>query len=271
MLLATSMAACGGGTGDKTAATRLPSPGHRTTTGATGTAKHRRAARCHLVSAHAFAAGVDRSKPVPCSRRHNLETIGTHPVFGKVDRSVLRQYGTDCGLDATNRLHLQGPEVVRVDVEPIDEPASGGHSIIRCDASLISGIGQYFGLPREITTTSLRDVTRHGHGPFVRWCTDAPPGPAGSRFVDCRRPHLAEVIGGWATIDATHGFPARAVATQGQRICRRRTARLSDAGQLRAYGWWWSKDIWVEQGRPPQVAGVCWQYRRDGQDLPALQ
>jgi hypothetical protein len=227
--------------------------------------------QCHLVGAHVLTAGVDRTKPVPCSQRHNLETIGTHPVYGKVDPSVLQQYGTDCGLDATNSLHLQENQVARVRVQPMVARTPGGRSVIRCDASIISGVGQYIGNPPQVTTTSLRKTLgKRRHGAVARWCTDAPPGPDGSRLVDCRRPHLAEVTGGWAFIDATNGYPAHAVTTDGQAICRRRAARLPGAGQLQAYGWWWSKAIWIEQGRPRQVAGVCWVYRRDLQDLPAL-
>ena len=34
---------------------------------------------------------------------------------------------------------------------------------------------------------------------------------------------------------------------------------------------WRAQAIWIEQGRPSHVAGVCWVSRRDHQDLPALR
>src|SRR3569623_1498290 len=154
VLLAASVAACGGGSGERTGATRLPSPSPQKTR-TSGTAGHRRAPRCHLVSARVLAAGVDRTTPIPCSQRHNLETIGTHPVYGKVDHSVLQQYGADCRLDGINTLHLHENQVARIDVEPMVARTPGGRSIIRCDALIISGVGRYFGSLTLLLTKSL--------------------------------------------------------------------------------------------------------------------
>ena len=90
---------CGGGSSSRP--TALPSPPASTNT--VSQAHHPPpVGECHLIGHAVLAGAVDHAHAVPCSRRHNAETAGIHPVYSKITRAVRDGYIGDCFTDAGN-------------------------------------------------------------------------------------------------------------------------------------------------------------------------
>jgi hypothetical protein len=259
--------ACGGGDSSG-AATRLPSP-PATTRHASA---HHMVGQCHLVGPKIlFGKAVDHTHPVPCSRPHNLETAAFEPSYAQVTKQVLNSYFETCLSDVATYLHLDDASVTRIVAFPIAAPDADGRIGVRCDVGIFGVTGNTEYIPPLITRTSLGAEVRAGRTWVWRRCTDDVPVSAPEHLADCERPHRAEALSGQVQIPVTHGtYPATATrSARGVALCRREEAGYSDVGQLAIATTWQTKLQWRRSGRPPQLFGACWVFRRDHLDLPA--
>ncbi len=276
------VAGCGDG-GSSSNAALLPTPSKATASVAKA-AHHSPVGRCHLVGAKVLSGAVDHSKPVPCTRRHNVETAGVHPVYTKLTNAARNGYLGTCFADAGGYLGLQVPELDRINVIVVAAPDAGGHGVARCDLAVTRGVSKD-GLvgPPVITRTSLRQEARTGHTESWHWCTNArirtPSSPlslegaGGVMFVSCTRPHRAEAEFHNAEVTAVGRiYPAPAtLSKQGHAACQRGLEGRRDADQLQVFGLWESRSDWITRARPSTIGGVCWFYRTDGHMLPAVR
>ena len=276
------VAGCGGG-GTSSNAGLLPTP-DQTTTSAARAAHPSPVGQCHRLSQQVIAGAVDHSQAVSCSRAHNAETVGVHPIYSKLTKAARDGYLRSCFNDVGSYLRLQGPELDRIYVLVVAEAGTGKHGVVRCDLEVKPGIsnGGLVGTP-VLTRSSLRHQERSGHTESWHWCTNArlraPSSPvsieeSGSlRFVSCTRPHLAEAEFQPAEVTAVGDkYPTPStLSSQGHAACRRGLVDRSDAGQLQVFGLWESKSSWVAQARPSRFGGICWFYRADGRMLPPVR
>ena len=276
------LAGCGGG-GTSSNAALLPTPTKTTASAERAAAHHSPVGQCHLVSSQVLGGAVDHSKAVPCSRAHNVETAGVHPIFSKLTSAARHGYLGTCFTDAGNYLGLQVPEIDRINVLVVAEPGTGSHPVVRCDLAVTRGVSTN-GLvgPPVITRASLRQEARSGHTETWHWCTNArlrtPSSPVsleqatGVTFASCTQPHSSEAEFHSAEVTAIGGsYPTPAtLSKQGHAACQRGLEGRADADQLQVFGLWESKSDWIAQARPSTIPGVCWFYRTDGHPLPAV-
>ena len=247
-------------------------------------ARHSPVGQCHLLSAKVIAGAVDHSKAVPCSRAHNAETVGVHPLYSKLTKASRNGYLQTCFDDAGNYLGVQTPELDRINALVVAEPGTAKHRVVRCDLTVMRGFsnGNLVG-PPVLTRTSLRQQERSGHTATWHWCTNArlraPSSPVfiersgGGTFVSCTRPHRAEAEFHAAQMTAVGDrYPTPStLSRQGHAACQQGLVGRSDADQLQVFGMWVSKSSWIEAGRPSTFPGFCWFYRADGHMLPAVK
>ena len=275
------VAGCGGGTSSNAA--QLPTPDKTTTTSAKA-AHHGPVGQCHLLSAKTISGAVDHSQGMPCSKAHNAETAGVHPIYAKLTKASRQGYLGTCFNDVGSYLGLTTPEFDRINVLVVAEPGTGKRRVVRCDLVLSRGVSKdgLVGAP-VVTRTSLRQEGRSGHTESWHWCTNAPlrapssvtttedAGPV--TFASCTKPHRAEAEFHPADVTAVGDkYPSPStLAKVGHAACQRGLVGRSDSGQLQVYGLWESKSDWVSQARPSTIGGVCWFYRTDGQMLPPVK
>jgi hypothetical protein len=207
---------------------------------------------------------------VSCSQRHNVEIIGTWPLYGKATRAAIEQYAAHCFEDEEDTLGIRNAQVYRTQVAAVGVPTRPGHVRVQCEAWLLPGIGDYRDGPATVTYTSLVDQAKRGDHAGTTWCTNAVPAASGSPFVDCGKPHLAQAMKSSVFIRADGSvYPAAAIAKRGQDMCRAQLKHLPDPARLTSYAWWWTKEIWEASGKPYEIPGACWYFRTDHRDLPA--
>jgi len=241
--------------------------------------------QCHLLSPKVIAGtAVDHSQAEACSKAHNAETVGVHPLYSKLTTASRNGYLHNCFTDAGNYLGLQVPELDRINALVVAEPGTGSRRVVRCDLVVMRGVSDdgLAGAP-VLTRASLRQQERSGHTESWHWCTNArlraPTSPvpieeSGSvTFASCTRPHRAEAEFHPASVTAVGGrYPTPStLSREGHAACQRGLVGRSDAGQLQVFGLWESKSSWVAQARPSTFAGICWFYRADGHLLPPVR
>ncbi len=203
--------------------------------------------------------------PVPCSERHDAQTIHVgrldtvvdgHALAVDSDR-VLRQLATTCPRELARYVGgtREDRDLSRLEVvwfAPTLEESDLGADRFRCDLVALAGQDTLVTLPAP---GKLRGVLDRPAGASYGLCGTAAPGDPDFQRVICARPHSWRAIG---TI-ALHGgkrYPGTArVRTAGDETCRDR-ARADAADPLKfRYGWEWpSRDQW---GRG-QHFGYCW-------------
>lgn len=256
------LAACGGSSSD------VARPGADGSSSAQAVVK-----KCRDVSGHRIANGeIEREPLVPCSERHNVEIVGTWPLYGGATRAAIEQYAAHCFEDEEDTLGIRSAQVYRTQVVAVGVPISPGHVRVQCEAWLLPGIGDYRDGPAAMTSTSLVDQAKRGDHAGTTWCTNEVPTASGSHFVDCSKPHLAQAMKNSLFFRAGDGlvYPASAIKERGQDMCRAQLGHLQDSSRLTSYAWWWPKAIWEENGRPRDIPGACWYFRTDHRDLPAI-
>jgi hypothetical protein len=232
----------------------------------TGHGHHRGAVgACHLVPDHVFHDLVRTSASVPCTRRHDLETAGVHPVYAKLTktslRSIVRGYGDACDQDYLDYLGLQAYEAVRVRVIALAVKQPAGSWAVSCDLYLQTRFAVL--LPVATTRTSIRAEARSGETTSWGICTDRPP-TTDVPLADCARPHAYEAVRTYQTVTAledVYPTPAQLV-TRGRSVCRRAVAGRADAGRLDVFAHWETRRAWLNAGRPTDVYGTCYFHRR---------
>ncbi len=269
-LLCTS---CGGG--GSSSAVALP----KTTSSATGATQpaegvHGLVGECHRASRQALRTLVDRSHAVPCSRPHNVETVGVHPVYSTLTKAntyaTVNGYRDACWPDFLQRLKLEGEELNRLTLVPLAMRRSDGQWVVRCDVYVQAAIAS--GGPAVVTRTSLRSQALSGHTATWTVCTDVHP-REGAPLVDCTRPHRYQAAADFQTLtahDRRYPTPGQ-LRVRGRTVCRDAIAERPDASRLTVQGFWTSRRRWVVSGRPSSIYGSCYFSRTDGRDLPAVR
>jgi hypothetical protein len=271
LVLLGSLTGCG--PGDSPSSDRLPSPRATSRTSLSVGVAHRGrgVGRCHLDSAVGLRKGRDDSKPVRCTRPHNLETVSSHPIYAKPTASALSGYSRDCYQDAESYLHVNVGEMnTRVFAEAL-ATTQHGRTTVECDLGVTARLGaQRLGLP-VVTRTSLRGQARAHHTASWHWCSNHLA--ASMALTDCTRPHRVEALLGPITLHLDNDrYPAGGTDhnARGDAVCRHAVARRADAKHLTVHSHWLSRAAWESEQAPPTLYGTCWFWRTDGSELPAI-
>ncbi len=204
-------------------------------------------------------------EPVPCSERHDAQTIHVgrldtvvdgHALAVDSDR-VLRQLGTTCPRQLARYVGgtREDRELSRLEVvwfAPTLEESDLGADRFRCDLVALAGQDTLFTLPAP---GKLRGVLDRPAGASYGLCGTAAPGDPHFERVICARQHSWRAI---STIPLRGGkrYPGTArVRTAGDKTCRDRVRSDAEDPLKFRYGWEWpSRDQW----KRGQHFGYCW-------------
>ena len=205
------------------------------------------------------------SRPVPCSGRHDAQTIHVgrldthvdgHAVAVDSDR-VLRQLSTECPrrlaahLGGTREdLRLSRFEVVWFSPTLVESDL--GARWFRCDVVALAGQDTLFPLPPP---RRLEGVLDGSGAATYGLCGTAAPGDPDFDRVICGRRHSWQAV---ATIPISGGteYPGRPAArAAGEDTCLDRVRESAEDPLTFQYGWEWPTR---EQWRDGQRFGYCW-------------
>ena len=203
--------------------------------------------------------------PVPCSQRHDAQTIHVGRLHTVVDGHalavdsdrVLRQLATTCPRELARYVGgtREDRRLSRLEVvwfAPTLEESDLGADRFRCDLVALAGPDTLLTLPAP---GKLRGVLDRPAGASYGLCGNAAPGDPDFQRVICARPHSWRAV---STIPLSGGkrYPGTArVRTAGDETCRDRVRADADDPLKFRYGWEWpSRDQW-ERG---QHFGYCW-------------
>lgn len=220
---------------------------------------------CYRLSFDQLTKPSNGSSPVPCSGRHDTQTIHVgrldnhvsgHAFAVDSDR-VLRQLSTECPRRMAAHLggapedrHLSRFEVVWF--SPTLEQSDLGADWFRCDVVALAGKHALFPLPRPRRLEGVLDGT--GAAPYGL-CGTAAPGADDFSRVICARRHSWRAV---ATIAIPGGraYPGAGRARgSGDDACRDRVRAEADDPLKFQYGWEWPTR---EQWQHGQHFGYCW-------------
>jgi hypothetical protein len=203
--------------------------------------------------------------PVPCSQRHDAQTIHVgrldtvvdgHAVAVDSDR-VLHQLSTTCPRELARYVGgtREDRDLSRLAVvwfAPTLEQSDRGADRFRCDVVALAGQDQLFPLPAP---DRLRGVLDRPAGASYGLCGTAAPGDPDFERVICARPHSWRAVSTIALRGGDRYPGTAAVRSAGDETCRDRVrARAEDPLKFR-YGWEWpTREQW---GRG-QHFGYCW-------------
>ncbi len=221
---------------------------------------------CYRVSLGDLTEPTNDSKPVPCKRRHNAQTIYVGKLDTVVDghlvavdsKTVQRQVSAACprrlaafvGGDRARRM-LSKFEVVWF--APTLEQADLGANWFRCDLVAFATSDRLSRLP---ATRRLRGAldTSTGLGSYGI-CGTSAPGTKGFERVICAKAHSWRAV---STVPISGGarFPGpNVVRESGDETCRDLVQDLAGSVTRFQYGWEWpSREQW-DRG---QHYGFCW-------------
>lgn len=223
-------------------------------------------AACYRLTLRQLTRTSNGSDPVPCTGRHDAQTIHVgrldldvagHRLAVDADR-VRAQMARTCG--SRMAAHLGGtPEdrdLGRFEVvwfAPTLTQAERGADWFRCDLVAIAGADRLFPLPPAGRVTGVLDsddaLATYG------LCGTAEPGTRGFARVICGRPHSWRAIG---TIPLSGGdtYPGTAqVRRAGDDACRDEAAAAAADPLSFEYGWEWPSR---QQWQHGQRFGYCW-------------
>jgi hypothetical protein len=220
---------------------------------------------CYRLDFDELTEPSNAKEPVPCSERHDAQTIHVgrldtvvdgHAVAVDSDR-VLRQLATTCPRELARYVGgtRQDRDLSRLTVvwfAPTLEDSDLGADRFRCDLVALAGQDALFSLPAP---GKLRGVLDRPAGASYGLCGTAAPGDPDFARVICARPHSWRAV---STIPLRGGkrYPGTAVVrSAGDQTCRDRVrADAADPLKFR-YGWEWpTREQW---GRG-QHFGYCW-------------
>jgi len=205
------------------------------------------------------------SRPVPCTGRHDAQTIHVgrldtvvdgHALAVDSDR-VLRQLGTTCPRELARYVGgtREDRDLSRLEVvwfAPTLEESDLGADRFRCDLVALAGQDTLYPLPAP---GRLRGVLDRAAGASYGLCGTAAPGDPDFARVICARTHSWRAV---STIALPGGkrYPGAAeVRTAGDETCRDRVRSGAPDPLKFRYGWEWpTRDQW-DRG---QHFGYCW-------------
>lgn len=221
---------------------------------------------CYRLTFDQATEPTNRSRPVPCTRRHNAQTIHVGRLDTTVDGQavavdsdhVQRQIAKVCPRRLAE--HLGGTQEARdlsrfevVWFSPSVEEADLGARWFRCDVIALAATDTLAALPAPRRLAGILD-TEAGRSSFGL-CGTARPGERGFERVVCARRHSWRAI---ATIPLEGGRrypgPGR-VRTAGDAPCTDAARDVAADSLQFEYGWEWPTR---EQWAAGQRFGYCW-------------
>ncbi|MBA2463831.1 MAG: septum formation family protein [Nocardioidaceae bacterium] len=221
---------------------------------------------CYRLSFAQATEPTNRSRPVPCGRRHDAQTI----FVGRLDtraagrrvafdsRHVQRQLARVCPRRLAARLGgtAQARELSRYEVvwfSPTVAETQLGARWFRCDAVALAAAETLAVLPPPNRLRGILE-TESGRSAYGL-CGTAAPGAGDFERVICSRSHSWRAL---ATIPMRGGrkYPGvRSVRRAGGMPCTDRAREHADDPLTFEYGWEWPTR---EQWRVGQRFGYCW-------------
>jgi hypothetical protein len=220
---------------------------------------------CYRLRFEQLTEPSNGSRPVPCSSRHDAETVHVgrldtvvagHAVSVDSDR-VLRQLSRECPRRFAEHVggSAEGRDLSRLEVvwfAPTLAQADRGADWFRCDVVALAGQDALYPLPPP---RRLAKVLDGPDGAAYGLCGTAAPGDPDFARVICARQHSWRAV---ATIPLAGGrtYPGQgSVRRSGDETCRDRVrAGAADPLKFR-YGWEWPTR---EQWQRGQHFGYCW-------------
>jgi hypothetical protein len=220
---------------------------------------------CYRLRFEQLTEPSNGSRPVPCSSRHDAETVHVgrldtvvagHAVSVDSDR-VLRQLSRECPRRFAEHVggSAEDRDLSRLEVvwfAPTLAQADRGADWFRCDVVALAGQDALYPLPPP---RRLAKVLDGPDGAAYGLCGTAAPGDPDFARVICARQHSWRAV---ATIPLAGGrtYPGQgSVRRSGDETCRDRVrAGAADPLKFR-YGWEWPTR---EQWQRGQHFGYCW-------------
>ncbi|MGZ5416321.1 MAG: septum formation family protein [Nocardioides sp.] len=249
----------------KRATTPAASPSSATSATTASVPPAPRSGACYRLRFSELAEPSNASRPVPCTARHNAQTIyvgrlattvSGHAVAVDSDR-VIHQLATECPRrlagyvgGSPEDLDLSRFEVVWF--SPTLEQGDLGADWFRCDLVAIAGKETLFPLPAP---RRLKGVLAGPDAAAYGLCGTAAPGDPDFSRVICGRRHSWRAV---ATISIPAGkrYPGQPAArSSGHDTCRDRIRDRAKDPLKFQYGWEWPTG---EQWRKGQHFGYCW-------------
>jgi hypothetical protein len=220
---------------------------------------------CYRLGFEALTEPSNHSDPVPCSTKHDAQTIQVggldttvdgHQVAVDSDR-VLEQVSSTCPRRLARHLggSVEDRRLSRFEsiwFVPTLGQSDQGASWFRCDVVALAGQERLFPLPPP---RLLRGILDGSDGARFGLCGTAAPGTEGFERVICARRHSWRAVSTIALQDARRYPGVRSVRAAGDEMCSDRVrARADDPLKFR-YGWEWPTP---EQWEGGQHFGYCW-------------
>jgi hypothetical protein len=220
---------------------------------------------CYRLRFDELTEPSNASRPVPCSGRHDAQTIHVgrldtvvagHAVSVDSDR-VLHQLSSEC--PRRFRAYVGGTRQDRdlsrlavVWFAPTLAQGDRGADWFRCDVVALAGQDALFPLPPAHRLAKILDGP---DGAAYGLCGTAEPGDADFSRVICARRHSWRAVS-TIPLPGSRAYPGqRAVRSSGDETCRDRVrADAADPLKFR-YGWEWPTR---EQWQRGQRFGYCW-------------
>ncbi|MGA9747247.1 MAG: septum formation family protein [Nocardioides sp.] len=269
------LSGCTSGVDDSGGSTGLtaesPSSGPGTTAGGEPTAPRSTppappSPACYRLTLEQLTRQSNRSRPVPCTGRHDAQTIHvgrlakgadgeTVPVDS--DRARIQQARTCqrrlAAFVGGTREDRDLSRFVVVWFSPTPAQAERGADWFRCDLVALGGGETLHRLPPPRRASGILD--RDGLATYGL-CGTAEPGTPAFERVICGRRHSWRAVG-TIRLPGTERYPGAARTRRlGDQPCRDRVRALADDPLAFEYGWEWPTRTQWEDG---QRYGYCWR------------
>jgi hypothetical protein len=271
LTLTLGVAGCTSETGDRPGRGEDPSTSGPSATGSSSTAVARAPQPpprrgCYRLRFGQLARPTNDSRPVPCNRRHVVQTVHVGRVDTVVDghavavdsRHVREQIARECPRRAAatlggSRADRDLSRLRAVWFAPTLGQSDAGANWYRCDVVALAGPDRLHPLPPPRRLAGILG-TEQGRSTYGLCGTAEPGTPAFERTI-CARPHR------WRAIDTIRlpggrAYPGVAtVRAEGDEACADVARAAADDPLRFRYGWEWPTRA---QWRSGQRFGYCW-------------
>jgi hypothetical protein len=251
----------------------IGSSGGAATTAGTGRREAPEPGACWMVSPTKFRPDYwyDDSSTVPCSGRHNLETVLVYDLRKPTPKNAQDLFSlcfTQARVYVGSDLGSWVPWLPAM-LLPSREQVARGESWARCDVAVYQDTSFHVvgslpaGSVKKAVTVRRADV----------WaCTnkglESGRGTV-ARFVDCGKPHLLEATGNFLLFDGLASYPRRGAFAAEEGPCRRSLTNQQRTDGLAVKTVWGPPSELRESG-DGVLTGICWRFRPDGRLLPPM-
>lgn len=211
-----------------------------------------------------FNDWVDRTKVVPCSKTHTLETIEVIKPVEKLTLSLVKQLTDACHTPAAADylgIPIFRPSISRLAFPLVYWPSpaqrAAGQAWVRCDVGVQATTRCC--IPLAPQTRSLRGVVAD-EGRFQLCLGELPDPKRSQTLTSCREPHRAEALSTPLELDVANYPSAVVLDRKGRSDCADMVQDRADAGSLIVTAYWTPRSDW--SGGP--LFGACWLHRKAG-------